>query len=53
MKTADELAASIRRNADRTCDPRQSARLHRLADEATTIRCHGPTVRHVRGSNLR
>ena len=41
MKTADERAASIRRRAERCDDPRQSALLHRLADEAASIRLTG------------
>lgn len=43
MRTSDELAASIRRRAIATVDPRQSAKLHRLADEAGQICIVGPS----------
>lgn len=46
MRNADDLARSIRARATRSADPRNSALLHRLADEAAQIRCFGPAARH-------
>ena len=43
MKTKDVLAASIRRRAMMAAEPDHSIKLHRLADEARSIRVYEQT----------
>ncbi|MBX7496744.1 hypothetical protein K3172_12835 [Qipengyuania sp. 6B39] len=46
MRTADDIAAAIRRTATRAADPVHSKKLHRLADEAGAIRSVRPRTVH-------